>query len=83
MPVFMSQVDELTSKYQTMSLEEVAEGWKEVYERSLTSCMHGASCQTGPSCQVTCLLLPLMHSVRVMPEPLQQAVGTGCMISLA
>lgn len=48
-----SQVDELTSKYQTVSVEEVAEGWKEVYERSLTSCMHGASCQTGPSCQVS------------------------------
>lgn len=67
MPVSVLQVDELTSKYQTVSLEEVAEGWKEVYERSLTSCMHGASCQTGPSCQVTSLLLPLMQSARVMP----------------
>ena len=46
------QVDELSTKYQAVSLEEVEEGWKDVYERSLTSCMHGASCQQGPSCQV-------------------------------
>ena len=55
--VHVSQVDELTSKYQNVSIEEVAGGWKEVYERSLTSCMHGASCQAGPSCQVTLLQL--------------------------
>lgn len=46
------QVDELSAKYQAVSIEEVEEGWKDVYERSLTSCMHGAACQQGPSCQV-------------------------------
>ena len=47
------QVDELSAKYQAVSIEEVEEGWKDVYERSLTSCMHGAACQQGPSCQVS------------------------------
>lgn len=46
------QVDELSAKYQAVGVEEVEEGWKDVYERSLTSCMHGAACQQGPSCQV-------------------------------
>lgn len=46
------QVDELSSKYLPVSIEEVEEGWKDVYERSLDSCMHGPSCQQGPGCQV-------------------------------
>ena len=51
------QVDELSAKYEAVSIEEVEEGWKNVYERSLTSCMHGAACQQGPACQV-CLTEP-------------------------
>ena len=46
-------MDELSAKYQAVSVEEVEEGWKDVYERSLTHCMHGPSCQTGPSCQAS------------------------------
>ncbi|DBA97285.1 hypothetical protein WJX77_012218 [Trebouxia sp. C0004] len=49
---FDMEVDELSAKYQAVSIEEVEEGWKDVYERSLTSCMHGPACQQGPSCQV-------------------------------
>ena len=51
-------MDELSSKYQGVSIEEVEEGWKDVYDRSLSSCMHGPSCQQGPACQVRLTLPP-------------------------
>ena len=58
-------MDELSSKYQGVSIEEVEEGWKDVYDLSLSSCMHGPSCQQGPACQVRLALPP-----PIPPSPL-------------
>ena len=46
------QGDELRLKYKRVSPEDAEQGWKEVYEASLNSCMHGAYCQAGAECQV-------------------------------
>ena len=47
-----TQGDELKLKYKRVSPEDAEQGWKEVYEASLNSCMHGAYCQAGAECQV-------------------------------
>ncbi len=46
------QADELDTKYQRVSQEEVEEGWKHVHEVSAVSCMHGDNCAIGDTCQV-------------------------------
>ena len=40
-------------KYKRVSMEDAEQGWNEVYEASLDSCMHGMYCQQGADCQVT------------------------------
>ena len=47
------QGDELSMKYKRVSMEDAEQGWNEVYEASLDSCMHGMYCQQGADCQVT------------------------------
>ncbi|KAK9814268.1 hypothetical protein WJX72_003136 [[Myrmecia] bisecta] len=49
---FDMEIDELSLKYKRADLEEVREGWEEVYQSSLTNCMHGPNCTQGPECQV-------------------------------
>lgn len=49
-------------KYAKIGQEEAEEGWKDVYEASLSACMHGPYCQQGSDCQVICRLLPLPGS---------------------
>jgi hypothetical protein len=46
------QRDELETKYQRVSPEEVEEGWKHVHEVSAVACMHGDNCSVGDACQV-------------------------------
>lgn len=46
------QRDELETKYQRVSAEEVEEGWKRVHEFSAVACMHGDNCSVGDACQV-------------------------------
>ncbi len=46
------QGDELSMKYKRVSIEDAEQGWNEVYEASLDSCMHGMYCQQGADCQV-------------------------------
>ena len=46
------QRDELETKYQRVSPEEVEEGWKHVHEVSAAACMHGDNCSVGDACQV-------------------------------
>jgi hypothetical protein len=46
------QGDELRLKYKQVAREDAEQGWKEVYEASLDSCMHGEYCQVGAECQV-------------------------------
>ena len=38
------QGDELSLKYKRVPTEEAEQGWNEVYEASLDSCMHGMYC---------------------------------------
>ena len=46
------QGDELSMKYKRVSTEDAEQGWNEVYEASMDSCMHGMYCQQGADCQV-------------------------------
>lgn len=44
--------DELNQKYALITeAEEAEEGWKELYDDALTSCMH-LNCTAGEDCQV-------------------------------
>ena len=47
------QGDELSLKYKRVSMEDAEQGWNEVFEASLDSCMHGMYCQQGADCQVS------------------------------
>lgn len=59
-------------KYKRVSVEDAEQGWNEVYEASLDSCMHGMYCQQGADCQVRagfhvhvpspCSSVPFLHS---------------------
>ncbi len=51
------QGDELSLKYKRVSMEDAEQGWNEVFEASLDSCMHGMYCQQGADCQVSKLIL--------------------------
>ena len=46
------QGDELSLKYKRVPIEDAEQGWNEVFEASLDSCMHGMYCQQGADCQV-------------------------------
>lgn len=48
---FDMERDELETKYQRVSAEEVEEGWKRVHEFSAVACMHGDNCSVGDACQ--------------------------------
>ncbi len=47
-----SQEDELDGRYESVTPEDVAEGWRAVHEASLEYCMHGGTCAQGMACQV-------------------------------
>ncbi|KAK9915021.1 hypothetical protein WJX75_003704 [Coccomyxa subellipsoidea] len=49
---FDMEADELLMKYARISQEEAEEGWGDVYQASLSACMHGPYCQQGADCQV-------------------------------
>ncbi|EIE19331.1 hypothetical protein COCSUDRAFT_19644, partial [Coccomyxa subellipsoidea C-169] len=51
-PLCFLHADELFMKYARISQEEAEEGWGDVYEASLSACMHGPYCQQGADCQV-------------------------------
>ncbi len=50
-------------KYARISQEEAEEGWGDVYEASLSACMHGPYCQQGADCQVNNTHSPRFHRV--------------------
>ena len=68
------QGDELSMKYKRVSVEDAEQGWNEVYEASLDSCMHGMYCQQGTDCQVkasvdarirsSCSSIPIWHTLK-------------------
>ncbi|KAK3286832.1 hypothetical protein CYMTET_5621 [Cymbomonas tetramitiformis] len=54
--------EELQHKYKQVTREDAEQGWNLLYDLAQDSCMHGALCPRGPSCQVgrrmtTCTIL--------------------------
>ncbi|GMH33357.1 hypothetical protein BSKO_01191 [Bryopsis sp. KO-2023] len=48
---FDMQRDDLERKYMKVSMADAKDHWDEVYEKSLTTCMHGMQCPQGQDCQ--------------------------------
>ena len=44
--------DELDGKYEPITPEEAEEEWQQIYDGTLTHCIHGQDCKQGPSCTV-------------------------------